>query len=115
MTPLELVSAKSLFCCANQLQRELQEGNAVPRKMWLWKKWDVSTSSKHVFNEERSGGVEKLQQFKGVIGLGWQQFIWEGPAWGKDRNSPGTGTESHFSMARPSECDASLALLHLSS
>lgn len=37
MTPLELVSPKRLFCCANQLQRELQEGKAVPRKMWLWK------------------------------------------------------------------------------
>lgn len=37
MTPLELVSPKRLFCCANELQRELQEGKAVPRKMWLWK------------------------------------------------------------------------------
>lgn len=37
MAPLELLSPKRPFCCAKQLQRELQEGKAVLGKMWLWK------------------------------------------------------------------------------
>lgn len=74
---------------------------SCPKENVAVEKRDVSTSSKHVFNEEGSGGVEQLQ-LKGVIVLGWQWFIWEGPGWDKDRKSPGTATGSHFSMARPS-------------
>lgn len=37
MTILELLTPKRPFCCANQLQREFQEGKAALRKMCLWK------------------------------------------------------------------------------
>lgn len=63
--------------------RESFRKEKLPEENVAVKKWEVSTSSKHVFNEERSGGVKQLQ-LKGVIIWGW--FVWEGPGWDKDRS-----------------------------
>ena len=99
MTILEPLTPKRLFCCANQLQSEFQEGKAVLRKMCLWKnttfqlllnmflmrrdleEWNSSSSSEPSFSDE-SGLLGRLLAGR------------------SHSNSLGTVTLSLFLMAR---------------
>lgn len=61
MTILELLNSKEAILLCQSTPEQASGGKSCPKKKVSVEKRGVSTTSKRVFNEEGSGGVEQLQ------------------------------------------------------